>query len=122
MSARPVPKGCVPSYLIAHLAAFMPREKGSCLHFRALTESTGEVGLPAALISVGEVEIDRGGEKVKTTKFERRTLGGRTVGTYWVGPAGRVLMVDYVDARATLSTKEEALKDLHPNIEVRSAD
>ena len=100
----------------------MPREKGACIHFRPLTERTGEVDLPAALICVGEDEIDRGGEKVKTAKFEQRTIGGEVRGTYWVGPSGQVLMVDYRGARATLSTKEAALKDLHPNIEPRTAE
>ncbi len=120
----PVPAGppAVPSYLVETLACFMPREPGSCIHFRPITDGSGALGRVSALVCVGEGALELDGESVKVWKFEQRTVGaGQGLG-YWIDEKGRVVRSDYGGAVATRSTKEEALKDLHHGLQPRTAD
>jgi len=115
-----VPRDLIPSYLVETLACFMPRETGTCYHFRPLAEGDGTTGLRSALVAIGPEEIEHGGKKVETVKYEQHRFGGGVTGTYWIGPDSRVLRVDYGGAQGTLTTKEAALKGLHPEIKPRT--
>ena len=115
-----VPRDLIPSYLVETLVSFMPRETGSCYHFRPLEEGMGTTGLRSALVAIGPEEIEHGGTKVKTVKYEQHRFGGGVTGTYWIGPDSRVLRVDYGGAQGTLTTKQAALEGLHPEIEPRT--
>jgi hypothetical protein len=112
----------VPSYLVESLAGFMPREKDACLRFRALNEGFGSTGLPAALVCVGEEEIDHRGAKVKAWRYEQRMLGGGVAGTYWVGEDRTSVRVDWGGAVGVRAPKAEALADLHEDLKPRTAD
>jgi hypothetical protein len=111
----------VPGYLVETLAAFMPREKGACIRFRTVGESTGVPGMPAALLCAGRVEIEHGGGTVMAWLFEQHQLGGQIVGRYCVDDAGRVLLADYGAAKARLTTRELALAGLAEGLVPRTA-
>lgn len=112
----------VPSYFVETLARFMPRQEGACLHFHPVMDSTGELGRPAALFVVGEEEVEVGGSTVKAWRIEQRHVGGSTSTTFWVNEHGHVVRGDYGGPVTTAASREDALKDLHPEIEPRTAN
>ena len=117
-----IPGRVVPSYLIETLASMMPHEQGACYRFRPMSEGMGTVDLPNALVVRGEEEIEHGLAKVKVWRVDGVVLGGDVAGTYWISPEGKTLKVSYGGAFGTRTTKEAALKDLHPELKPRSAD
>jgi hypothetical protein len=108
----PIPADTMAMYMVAQLAPFMPRVPGACLHFRPLGEGMGTVGLPTALVCIGEEEIDLGDGTTAAWRYEQHRIGGVVVSKYWVDQGGRLVRVDYGGAINTISTREAAVKDL----------
>ncbi len=116
-----IPGPVVPTYLIETLAGMMPLEKGACYRFSPLNEGMGTVGLPSALVVRGREEIEHGLGQVKVWRVEQVVLGGTVAGVYWISEQGRTLKVSYGGAFGIRTTKEAALKDLHPEIKPLTA-
>jgi hypothetical protein len=121
---HPIP-GDLPAiseYVIETLACFMPREQGACLHYRPVADMTGAIGLPAALLVLGEEEVQIGDAQVKAWKMQVHKLGSGPGTAFWVGAAGRVVKADYLGAVTTAAPKADCLKDLHHGLQPRTAD
>lgn len=112
----------IPTYLVETLAAFLPRAEGTCWHYRPMTDSNGDAGLPACLIVVGKEEVKLASGTVEAWKVEQRQLGGQVGGTYWIDAAGRIVKSFYGMPVALRATKAEALNDLHEGIKPTTAD
>ena len=117
----PAPRNLVPTYLVEHMAVFMPRKEGACFRFTPLTEGYGQIGMPSALVCEGREQLTLRGAAVSAWKYVWRQLGGAVGGVYYVGDDGRALLTDYGGPKAVLSTKEAALQNLNPGLEPRSA-
>ena len=120
--AMPSDLPAIPSYVVESLACFMPREKGACYHYRPITDGSGEIGRPAALLVMGSEDVEIGGETIATQKVQVHTFGGGPSTAFWVDAAGRVVKADYMGAVTTRAKKEDCLKDLHHGIQPRTAE
>ncbi|MBI3272324.1 MAG: PDZ domain-containing protein [Planctomycetes bacterium] len=109
----------IPSYFVYALAQCMPRTKGACYRFTPIDEWAGTIGKPSALVVEGEEATRVGDQDVPTWKVVWVSRTG-VMNTHWVDAAGDVLRTDYGGERGTATSKEEALKDLHPDLHPRS--
>lgn len=112
----------IPSYFVRTLVCFMPRDKGTCLHFRPVVDGWGTLEPRAALFCAGPETIEVDGKPVETVRYEQRGLGGGTSSTYSVDKAGRVVKAFYGGPTVRRTTKKAALADLHASIRPRTAN
>jgi len=119
--SMPVTHENVPDYILESLAALMPQEVGACFHYRTMATGWPGPALMSALRAAAEEELEIGGEKVKTLRFETTTRGGAAGNRHWVDTNGRIVQSYYGGAIARLTTKEKALADLHEKIVPRTA-
>jgi len=112
----------IPTYVVETLACFMPREKGACFHYRPITDGSGEIGRPSALVVHGEEEVEIGDATLKAVKVQIHAFGGAPSSAFWVSEAGRVVKADYTGAVSTAAAKEDCLRDLHHGLQPRTAD
>ena len=110
----PLPADLMHDYLAHHIALFMPREKGACLHYTCL--AAGENMGPAAIHCTGSESIEINGVKTAVTAYDKY-MSGQKATTRWIDARGVIVRNDYgTKTSSVLSTRDEALKDLSPKI------
>lgn len=114
------PGDLVPIYFVYCLAKCMPQTKGACYHFTGVEEGTGKVGPASALLVDGAEATTIDGKEVLTTKMTWLSMG-RVINRLWVDADGNVLHTDYGGEQGFATTKDEALKDLNPEIHPQTA-
>lgn len=110
----------VPTYFVYCLAKCMPQEKGACCHFTPIDEGTGKIGFASAILVDGSEATTIDGKDVQTARMVWLSMG-RVMNRLWVDADGNVLHADYIGEQAFATTKEEALKDLNPEIHPQTA-
>jgi len=117
----PITRENIPDYIVESLAGFMPRRIGACLQFRSMATGWPGPALRSALHAAAEEEIEIGGKKIGTIRFEVTARGGPVAAKHWVDGTGRVVQSHYGGPIARISTKERALAGLHEKIVPQTA-
>lgn len=112
---EPAAGDVIPTYFIYALARCMPQTQGACYRFTPVEEGSGKVGKPCALYVEGQEPSKVGDREVPTWKIQWVSMVG-VMNTHWVDAEGNVVRTDYGRERGAATTKEEALKDLHPDL------
>jgi len=115
-----MPPDIMPSYLLRYLCAFMPRTAGACFHYTLLSEGSGRLYQAEALFAARLETIDVEGETIEAWRYEYRSMGG-TGNISWIDSEGRVVKNFYGGGTESfLTTRENALAGLNPQIKPRT--